>query len=303
MLMRWFREVCRMGETRGHSPESCGVHGGIEHWLGGIPLILEQIRTGIRWRLRLAAQKRFLRATFQNGEELIASYLAKKACDTAVCRDGTVIQHPPGRLGLAGMILEVWHDQVYTGTFYKPQPGDFIIDAGANIGLFSILVARAQPTCIVHAFEPFEANHQILQDNLRSARLPQVHTHLIAITGESSVGTMVDGGTRSQDHRVVAGESGEGKKIQTYSFADLRNLAAGKPIALFKCDIEGSEYELFQKTDPKEFESVERFAIEYHDNMKPGTLAFLQERLKPTHELIVHPDDGYGMLYATRRKS
>ena len=107
---------------------------------------MHRLIESVRWRWQRAARLRYLRKTFLNGGELADSYLARTPCDTAVGRDGVTIQHPAGRTGLAGMILEVWFDDVYCRNFYTPRSGDVIVDAGANIGLFSLQMARRSPS-------------------------------------------------------------------------------------------------------------------------------------------------------------
>lgn len=78
---------------------------------------------------------------------------------------------------------------------------------------------------------------------------------------------------------------------------------SGGEIALFKCDIEGSEHDLFARAEARDLESIARFAIEYHDNLRPGTLDLIRRRLAPTHEVVTCPagDRGYGMLYGRAR--
>ena len=44
-------------------------------------------------------------------------------------------------------------------------PGGVVVDAGANVGLYSVLVALAQPTAVVHAFEPVAACFEAAQAN------------------------------------------------------------------------------------------------------------------------------------------
>lgn len=81
----------------------------------------------------------------RNGEALSRGHLDHSPCDEAVCLDGTVVLHPPGLACLARILIEVWKDEVYTGRFYRPRPGDTVIDAGSNIGLLSLLLARRRP--------------------------------------------------------------------------------------------------------------------------------------------------------------
>ena len=254
--------------------------------------------------LRRSIRLRYLRTNFRNGDALLQSYLAGTPCDEAICTDGSVILHPPGRSGLAGMILEVWYDRVYTRSFYRPRRGDTLIDAGANIGLFSLLIARRQPACRILAFEPFAENFELLNANLASAGATSVRTFPIALGGQSGAAVMVDGGGRSQDHRLVlAADISNIAQVQTCTLKEVLAMADAESIAMFKCDIEASEHDLFADADSDLLRRVERFAIEYHDHLRAGTLELLRSRLAPTHHLRVQPspEGAYGMLYATAR--
>ena len=61
----------------------------VYHWPddGVGSVLLQRIREDLSWRWQLAHRKRFLRYQFQNGEELIESYLDQQPCETAVCLD------------------------------------------------------------------------------------------------------------------------------------------------------------------------------------------------------------------------
>ena len=110
------------------------------------------------------------------------------SCDTAVLWDGTRITHPPGRGGLVEIVVELWLEQPYTrGGFYRPADGDVIVDAGANIGLFSIWASRQSRRCRVIALEPFPENFAYLEANLRAAGLglERVYPQRIALGPES----------------------------------------------------------------------------------------------------------------------
>jgi FkbM family methyltransferase len=269
--------------------------------------VLHWLRHELAWRRQLASRKRYLRRTFRNGEELVHSFVTRTPCGRAVCRDGAEVRHPPGRTGLALMLIEVWFEHVYTGPFFTPRPGDIIVDAGANIGAFSLLMARTEPACQVLAFEPFAENFTLLESNLRSAGAANVQAFQVALSGESGSCAMLDGGTRSQDHRLVEGGSGNASAtIPTASFADVLARVGPGPIALFKCDIEGSEHDLFETASDADLRRAERYAIEFHNNIRPGTLDLLQRRLCDSHDLVVKAEGakeeaGYGMLYATRK--
>ena len=267
--------------------------------------MLRRLWEAFDWRYRIvvrdSARRRYLRRTFVNGDQLARSYRSGVPCDEAVCRDGLVIRHPSGRTALAQMLVEVWFNEVYTRGFYAPSSGDVIVDAGANIGLFSIWAARRCPACHILAFEPFPENYDSLIRNLSAAEAGNVKAMLAAVSAESGLASMVNVGERSQDHRLSLAIDTDRAAVRTYSLADTLAMADASGIALFKCDIEGSEYDLFAGADQALLRRVLRFAVEYHDNIRPGTLALLRQRLSDTHSLRVQEEGqtGYGMLYAT----
>ncbi len=269
-------------------------------------MIVKWLYEGLAWRWEVWRRTRYLRRTFRNGDELVRSYLAKTPCGRAVCQDGSEVRHPPGRVGFAQMILEVWWDDVYTRDFYTPSAGDVVVDAGANIGLFSLLVARKQLGCKVIAFEPFEENYQLLLGNLSAAKVQNVEVVQAALGGSTSIGVMNDGGRRSQDHRLTPAPDAEvgPDAVKICSFSDMIALAGTAQIALLKCDIEGSEHDFIGQAESADLAKVRKYAIEYHDHVRPGTLALLQDRLRTTHDLEVHPDKQtpeYGMIYASTK--
>lgn len=264
---------------------------------------MARLRDGLGWRWRVAQRYLYLASHFRNGLLLAARYRRRLPVAKAVCWDGTVFRHPPQRSGLAETILEVWHDQVYTGAFYTPKPGDVVIDAGANVGLFAVWFARANPECRLIAFEPFAENFALLLKNRAAAGVANLQVYQAALGRATGYGRMEAVGARSLDHRMVQSAEPRDDAVPIYSFADVLRLAQAPRIALFKIDIEGSEYDLFDQADSADLARVDRLAIEYHDNIRPRTLERLRSRLAATHTLVGQTGQPgeYGMLYAQRR--
>jgi FkbM family methyltransferase len=267
----------------------------------------------IRWRVDFLRRKIFLYRNFRNGSELYTSWLRGTPCDEAVFKNGLVIQHPHGNPGLAGMILEIWHRKVYTGSFYTPQPNDLIVDGGANIGVFSVHVSQLCATAKVVAMEPFQENFAYLRRNLETARATAVDARPIALGNRTGFAKMKVVGNRSQDHQVVNPNSPadtiacnptqDPDTIQTICFLDLMKEIGSREVALFKCDIEGSEVDLLGDAQPEQLLQIKRLAIEYHDNIRPGASAMLIQTLSATHDTFLRDVSplGYGMLYGVRK--
>jgi hypothetical protein len=111
-------------------------------------------------------------------------------------------------------------------------------------------------------------------------------------------------GPQSLDHRLAADPGNGAGAVPVHTFADVLRLAAAPRIALFKVDIEGSEYDLFEYAEQKDLSKVELFAIEFHEHVRPGVLDLLKSTLASTHEVTtVAARPEYGMVYAKNRNS
>jgi FkbM family methyltransferase len=257
--------------------------------------------------LRSLAMYGQLLRRFRNGWQLVRAIRGGPPCYSGVLWDGTRIDNPPGRTGLVEVLVELWLEQPYTrGGFYRPADGDVVVDAGANVGVFSIWLARRHPRCRVVALEPFPENFACLEANLRSARLGagRVEPQRLALGPTFGQGRMIAVGGRSLDHRLAqGGEAREGWDVATVPLEGLFDLAQTDRISLLKVDIEGSERDAFEHADPAVLGRIDRVAIEYHDHIRPGTLALLRSHLEPTHHCVVRPSavEGCGILLASRK--
>jgi FkbM family methyltransferase len=225
--------------------------------------------------------------------------------DKLVFWNGNTIVHPPQRGGLMPILLELWYDNTYRiGEFYTPKPGDLVLDVGAHIGLFTLRILDAEPRCRVIAVEPSRENFACLKSNIALlGGKPELRLLNLGVGGSFGKIKMREIPTnRSFDARTMPADQRDAAAVDVVPLAHLFSLAGEGPIALLKMDIEGGEYAAFSTADAKLFQRVERFAMEYHDNYVPGTLALLQERLSPTHQVTAVPDPGQlnGRLFAVR---
>ena len=258
---------------------------------------------------------------FRNGATLVRQMRAGKPCDEVLLWDGTRIAHPPDREGLLEGLQEIWLKRIYTDDFYRPAANDVIVDAGANIGLFTIYIARQNRHCRVIALEPFAENFQYLEANV--ARLANVTCFEAALGAEAGTGQMEAVGTRSLDHvlrmhdvRHQAGNSQVSVPgpqlaardsraemsggVRVLPLSGLFDLAGAPGIDFLKVDIEGSERSVFSAATPDVLGRIKRIAMEYHDCIVPGTLELVKRVLAPTHEITVRvsPSGGDGILLA-----
>jgi FkbM family methyltransferase len=246
----------------------------------------------------------FLLFGFRHGHSLLRAFHRREPVEQLTLWNGSVIVHPPGRTGLLETVLEVWCDRVYTRNFYTPRPNDVVVDAGANVGLFSIWLARRCPRARVFALEPFAENYATLEKNLAATRCGNVKPLHLALGATTGTGTMVSTTDRSLDHQFERSDRPDPDGIPVMSLEDFFTRHGIATIHFLKMDIEGSEYDVFSAVPDSILARIDRLGIEYHDNLRPGTLALLERRLCPTHDVRARSeyDREYGMLWAVRKR-
>ena len=251
----------------------------------------------------------YLWRNFLNGREMIrllrtGGLLANgQPLPKVVTRDGTSIVHPENSAGLLGSLIEIWYEGCYDPPgFYRPQSGDVIVDVGANVGVFSLWSLRRTPGIKIVAIEPSPDGYSALERNLAAyVANGYASTHRLAAAAARSYVRIERPTGRSIDVRTMEGNSDDADRVEAVPLADLLALAGDGEVALLKVDIEGAERQLFATATQIDLRRCRRIALEYHDNLQPGTLAMLRERLAATHKITVVPKStDYGMLFAIR---
>ena len=128
------------------------------------------------------------------------------------------------------------------------EPGMTVIDAGANVGQFTMLAATAVgPRGSVHSFEPVERNFARLKANLEANRLTNVHPVRAALWNEDTeltIGLPADREAKGNSGAwTIARQSAEAARLATPAMR-LDTYAARAGLArvdLIKMDIQGAE--------------------------------------------------------------
>jgi FkbM family methyltransferase len=123
------------------------------------------------------------------------------------------------------------------------SPGDTYVDAGANLGLFTLVASRAVgDTGRVFAFEPMPSTLQRLQRNLDLSRATNVTVLPVGCwdaPGEATLHEFADGHHGESSMATRADKTvGRSVTIQTVRIDD----AVTGPVKLLKADIEGAEF-------------------------------------------------------------
>jgi FkbM family methyltransferase len=129
------------------------------------------------------------------------------------------------------------------------RPGETVVDAGANHGLYSYHLSKmVGPHGRVHAFEPIPSNIQIFQKTMAKAHASNVTLHR---EGLSDANGTVDFIVPVRDGIPEAGCSSRkltDEQGLTYA-CQIRRLDDALPsveVAFIKCDVEGGELAVFR---------------------------------------------------------
>lgn len=154
--------------------------------------------------------------------------------------------------------------------FEQPDAADFIIDAGANIGLSAVFFANRYPRASIVAIEPEGSNFEMLK--LNAAPYPNIKPVRAALwnrnedlflfdKGHGNHGFQIDGGNSPDEDRVGS--------VPGLTVDSILKEAGVEHVDILKIDIEGAEREVFGS--PSDWIGrVGAVMVELHDDIKPG---------------------------------
>ncbi len=180
-----------------------------------------------------------------------------------------------------------------------------VIDAGANIGLFSLVIS-AMGVKTIAAIEPFHKNQDYIQKNLENNQLPVPHIFRGALVSAHSkiyLKLAPDSVGHAVTHQQIPGV--KILEIQGYTLQDVYHMLEKQHIDLLKMDIEGSEYDVLLNSPDEWFSPIQNIAMEFHEKTDYPRHSILINRLNALGYTVTtlpdpHHRRGLGMIYASR---
>jgi FkbM family methyltransferase len=127
-------------------------------------------------------------------------------------------------------------------------PGAVVVDAGANIGIYSQFLSRCiGPTGVVHSFEPSPENFRRLQAATR--KLPNVRLSQAAVGESSRRSTLYLSDKLNVDHRTYMQEGDSRGTVPIEMVALDDYFKPGARVDLIKMDIQGYELHALRGAD------------------------------------------------------
>ncbi|MBI1176450.1 FkbM family methyltransferase [bacterium] len=238
-------------------------------------------------------------ADVRNPGMLLKDYLGLVGEDYCVeLRDGTKLQLRHGTTD-KGIIKEVFLLDHYRFALERLKPGNVVIDVGAQIGVFSVYVARRGPHNLsVHSFEPMSANYAMLQRNLALNNLQRVTAHNAAVTATAGSFKLYLSADNTGMHSLY-GSGVQFEEVEGRAFNTLYESLGVNQCDLLKLDCEGAEHEILMTATDEALQKTAAIVMEYHDeNQLPDIL----QRLKASGFTTKLPHNGAPMVQAWRLK-
>lgn len=152
-----------------------------------------------------------------------------------------------------------------------------IIDAGANIGLFSRLLLKENPMSKIYAIEPEENNYQLLNENTKKYNAEILKGGIWSHDCQLKVITRNTGDWGFAVEEI--NEKNDSASINAVSINSLIEKYNLKQIDLLKMDVEGSEYEIFNSDSLEWLDICSAIVIETHDHIIKGSDALVNKIL------------------------
>jgi FkbM family methyltransferase len=213
--------------------------------------------------------------------------------DVAMGEGPFVVRHRQARARLAGYMVvssirEIWARNLYLGQMLELPATGTVLDLGANRGYFTILAAGGGPDVRVIAVEASRVGCAAIEE---LARLNQCERRVTVLN------RFIGGDTPAQhDERAIP----DHQNVPFMTADELLDSQGVGRIALLKCDIEGSEFELLRHGG-RLLSRTDQIAMEVHD--RAGDRQWLIQRMKDDgFEVLVRADDGDSCIINARRR-
>lgn len=188
----------------------------------------------------------------------------------------------------------------YTEFFYRDIYRDIdisnsnvVFDIGANSGVWTAY-ALSKGCKNIYSFEPIQKAYQSLYNTFGGdGRVTCINKAIDTKSGNRTMFTTKDNSTISSFYETQADyvpgykDKFIPEEIQTITIDDVIKQYGITKIDLFKTDIEGFEYELFQNMSPEVLKMIDKMIIEFHVNFN-GEVKPLIKKLEDNGFIIKH---------------
>lgn len=182
----------------------------------------------------------------------------------------------------------------------KLNKGDYVIDAGANIGLFSVIASKTVcDTGKVFAFEPMNQITEVLKENIKKNKCKNIITEKILLGENNSIVEFYYNLEKNYNaSSSIIKEDGDSvlklKQMTLDDYVELNNI---QKIDFIKADIEGSERNLLRGAEKTIKKFSPKLSIRtYHLPDDKAVLFQIVKNFNPKYNIVLHKKTLYAWI-------
>ena len=166
-------------------------------------------------------------------------------------------------------LKETFLDRFYDVFGFPIQKNWTVIDIGAGLGEYTLFAAQQTDRQVI-AFEPFPQSIILLNENIQLNNLKNIYAYQEAVSSKEGTLTLdLSSDEPLQFQGLNNGDTAKAKGISVSSrtLDDILTREGLTQVELIKLDCEGAEYEILLNAPDEVLRKIERFVMEYHDNV------------------------------------
>jgi FkbM family methyltransferase len=223
-------------------------------------------------------------------------------------RSGLQITLVPGSYeGWDFLFREIFLDKCYQPTSdFISRKGWTVVDLGANVGFFTCRTAFADRGIRVVAVEPLPLYAAILRNNIDDNCLKNVLAIEGAICGDANQTVPITVWFTASGELKTGEISKTAARVETihakgWTLSEVFQAGKVERCDLLKVDIEGAEYDLFEKIPPELWQKIQRIVMEVHNSTTHSEKEIVQVLEQNSFKIHLHPEGGStSLLWAVR---
>jgi len=187
-----------------------------------------------------------------------------------------------------GEIVVIFSDYEYPSSLFHLSNKSVVIDAGANIGAFSLFVQKKFNVKKIYCIEPFKPNFVQLKKNLKINHLEQACKPSLLALGDKNKDVFLQTGLLEDSVYVTKVNTGLiASQIKISTFCRLNSI---QHIDLLKLDVEGAEYCILNEDIKFLSKHVAQIILEYHTVPGKNGLSIISNMVRNYFHCILIED-------------
>jgi FkbM family methyltransferase len=186
-------------------------------------------------------------------------------------------------------------------------PNPVVLDIGAHIGTFSLLINCLFPTSLIYAFEPCDDSFQVLNKNIDCNNLnSRIFSKKIAISDHKGTEKLFyDIESGNWGHSIIKNFGGGFEVVPTITLESFIKDESLQKVDLIKFNVEGAEFKIIKSCPDEVLKKIKTFIILYHEDLAINEDKYmLIKKLKSLGYIVNHiresEDRQRGWITATK---